>query len=129
MLFSLLYVHCDKQSNDLVRTRSISVPAPTDSNCVCGQKRSQLHPFSCAHARKHRQHLWCKKRLRQLTPDEVLGTPEGVTAFAKWAPADLVRDSLQGQHSILFSHTCQINVLYYIIYYEITKFLTGHAEF
>ena len=59
----------------------------TDSNCLCGQKRSQLHPFSCAYARKHRQHLWCNKRLRQLTPDEVLGTPEGVTAFAKWAPA------------------------------------------
>ena len=59
----------------------------TDSNCVCGQKRAQLHPFSCAHARKHRLHLWCNKRQRQLAPDEVLGTPEGVTAFAKWAPA------------------------------------------
>ena len=59
----------------------------TDSNCLCGQKRSQLHPFSCAYARKHRLHLWCNKRLRQLAPDEVLGTPEGVAAFAKWAPA------------------------------------------
>ena len=29
----------------------------------------------------------CNKRQRQLGPDEVLGTPEGVTAFAKWAPA------------------------------------------
>ncbi len=29
----------------------------------------------------------CKKRLRQLTPDEVLSTLERVTVFAKWAPA------------------------------------------
>lgn len=27
----------------------------TDStNCLCGQKRAHFHPFSCAHARKHR---------------------------------------------------------------------------
>ena len=59
----------------------------TDIHCVCGQKRAQLHPFSCAHARKHKPHLWCKKLQRQLAPEEVLGTPEGVEAFAKWAPA------------------------------------------
>ena len=59
----------------------------TDSNCVCGQKRAQLHRLGCAHAMKHRLHLWCDKRQRQLAPDEVLGTPEGVTAFAKWEPA------------------------------------------
>lgn len=59
----------------------------TDSNCLCGQKRSQLHPFSCTYARKYRLHLRCNKRQRQLAPDEVLGTPEGVTVFAKWAPA------------------------------------------
>ena len=58
----------------------------TDSNCLCGQKRSQMHPFSCTCARKHRLHLWCNKRQRQLAPDEVLGTPEGVTVCAKWAP-------------------------------------------
>ena len=44
-------------------------------------------PVSCAHARRHTLHLWCNKRQRQLAPDEVLGTSEGVTAFAKWAPA------------------------------------------
>ena len=36
---------------------------------------------------EHRLHLWCKKRQRQLSPEEVLGTPEGVAVFAKWAPA------------------------------------------
>ena len=36
---------------------------------------------------EHRLHLWCKKRQRQLSPKEVLGTPEGVAVFAKWAPA------------------------------------------
>lgn len=59
----------------------------TDSNCLCGQKRLRLHPFRCAYTREHRQHLWSIKSLRQLTPDEVLGTPEGVAAFAMWAPA------------------------------------------
>ena len=59
----------------------------TDLHCVCGQKRAQLHPFSCAHAKKHKPHLWCKKLQRQLAPEEVLGTPEGVGAFAKRAPA------------------------------------------
>ena len=59
----------------------------TDAECVCGQRRAQLHPFSCPKAREHRLHLWCKKRQRQLSPEEVLGTPEGVAVFAKWAPA------------------------------------------
>ena len=59
----------------------------TDTECVCGQRRAQLHPFSYPKAREHRSHLWCKKRQRQLTPGEVLGTPEGVAVFAKWAPA------------------------------------------
>ena len=59
----------------------------TDTYCVCGQKRAQLHPFSCPKAREHRPHLWCTKRQKQLAPEEVLGTPEGVAIFAKWAPA------------------------------------------
>lgn len=42
---------------------------------------------------------------------------------------DLGRDSLRGQCSILYSHNCQLNILYNIIYYYITKILTGHAEF
>ena len=37
----------------------------TDTHCVCGQKQAQLHPFSCAHARKHKPHLWCEKLQRQ----------------------------------------------------------------
>lgn len=40
-----------------------------------------------AHASKQKPHLWCKKLQRQLAPEEVLGTPEGVATFAKWAPA------------------------------------------
>lgn len=31
-------------------------------------------------------YIWCQKRQRQLAPEEVLGTPEGVAVFAKWAP-------------------------------------------
>ncbi len=55
--------------------------------CVFRQRRAQLHPFSCPKAREHRLHLWCKKRQRQLSPEEVLRTPEGVAVFAKCAPA------------------------------------------
>ncbi len=47
---------------------------------------SSLQQFSCPNAREHRSHLWCKKRQRQLSPEEVLGSPEGVAVFAKWAP-------------------------------------------
>ena len=35
----------------------------------------------------HKSHLWCKKRQRQLSPEKVLGSPEGVAVFAQWAPA------------------------------------------
>ncbi len=59
----------------------------TGTYCVCGQKRAQLHPFSCTNAREHRLHLWCKKQQKQLALEEVLETPEGVTVFAKCAPA------------------------------------------
>lgn len=61
----------------------------TDSNCVCGQKRAQLHPFSRAHARKHRLHLWCNKRQRQLASNEVLGTD----SFCKVGTRDRVVSS------------------------------------
>ena len=59
----------------------------TDTHCVCGQKRAQLHPFSCPKAREYRQHLWCTKRRKQQAPEEVLGTLEGVAIFAMWASA------------------------------------------
>ena len=58
-----------------------------DLHCQCGQKRAQLHPFSCPKARPHRGKLLCKKLGRQLSPEEVLGTPEGVKVFAEWSPA------------------------------------------
>ena len=54
---------------------------------MCGQKRAQLHPFSCPNARQHRSHLWCKKQRKPLATEEVLGNSEGVAIFAKWAPA------------------------------------------
>ena len=44
----------------------------TDTYCTCGQKRAQLHPFSCPSAREHRPQLWCKRRQKQLAPEEVL---------------------------------------------------------
>ena len=40
-----------------------------DLNCLCGQKRSQFHPLSYAYIRKHRRHLWCNKRQKQLSHD------------------------------------------------------------
>ena len=49
--------------------------------------RSFTRLVTCSHARKHGPHLWCTKLHRQLAPEEVLGTLEGVAAFAKWAPA------------------------------------------
>lgn len=59
----------------------------TDTDCVCRQRRARLHPFSCPKAREYRSHLWCKKQQRQLSPEEMLETPEGVAVFAKWVPA------------------------------------------
>ena len=59
----------------------------TDLYCTCGQKRAQLHPFSCPNARAHRSLLWCKKTRRHLGPEEILGTPKGALIFAEWAPA------------------------------------------
>lgn len=58
-----------------------------DLRCGCGQRRSQLHPFSCSNARAHRAKLWCKTQKGQLTPAEILGTPEGIKLFAEWPPA------------------------------------------
>ena len=45
--------------------------------------RSELCPFSCLKARPHRGRQLCRKPGRQLLPDEVLGTPEGVEIFAE----------------------------------------------
>ncbi len=41
----------------------------TDTHYVCGQKRAQLHPFSCPKAREYRPHLWCTKRQKLLQVD------------------------------------------------------------
>lgn len=54
-----------------------------DLHCQCGQNCAQLHPFSCPKARPHRGRLLYRKLGRQLSPDEVLGTPEGVEIFAE----------------------------------------------
>lgn len=51
------------------------------------KKRAQLHPFSCPKARPHRVKLLCKTLGRQLLPEEVLGTPEGVKVYAEWSLA------------------------------------------
>lgn len=59
----------------------------TDTHCMCGQKRAQLHPFSCPLGRTHRALLKCRRTHRELRPEEVLGSPEGVAVFAQWAPA------------------------------------------
>ncbi len=59
----------------------------TDTHCGCGQKRAQLHPFSCLLGRTHRALLMCRRTHRELRPEEVLGSPEDVAVFAKWAPA------------------------------------------
>lgn len=58
-----------------------------DLLCSCGRKRAQLHPFSCTNARVNRAKLWCGKKQRYLTADEVLGTQEGALVFQEWAPA------------------------------------------
>ena len=59
----------------------------TDTHCMCGQKRAQLHPFSCPLGRTHSALLKCRRTHRELRPEEVLGSPEGVAVFAQWAPA------------------------------------------
>lgn len=43
--------------------------------------------YLCTCKETHRPHLGCDKLQRQLASEEVLGTREGVAAFAKWAPA------------------------------------------
>ena len=58
-----------------------------DLHCQCGQKRAQLHPFSCPRARPHRGKLLCRKLGRQPSPEEVLGTSERVEIFAERGPA------------------------------------------
>lgn len=58
-----------------------------DLHCQCGKKRDRLHPFSCPKARPQRGILLCKKLGRQLSPKEVLGTPERVKVFAEWSLA------------------------------------------
>ena len=35
----------------------------------------------------HRAKIWCEKKQRQLTADEILGTKEGTLVFREWAPA------------------------------------------
>lgn len=58
-----------------------------DLLCSCGKQRAQLHPFSYTNACMHRAKLWCAKKRRHLTADEVLGTQEGALVFQEWAPA------------------------------------------
>lgn len=58
-----------------------------DIHCTCGQRRAQLHLFSCHFGRMHRALLQCKNTHRELGPEEVLGSREGVIAFAQRAPA------------------------------------------
>ncbi len=58
----------------------------TDLRCECGYRRTQLHPFSCPNARPHRDKITSNLG-KQLSPDELLGTPEGIKKFSEWALA------------------------------------------
>lgn len=51
--------------------------------CKCGKRRSQLPPFSCSISRPHRAKLFSKAEKRQLNPEEILGTPEGIRIFCR----------------------------------------------
>lgn len=57
----------------------------TDVEYVYRQRQAQLYPFSYSKVREHRLHLWYKNCQRQLSPEKVLKTSEGVTVFAKRA--------------------------------------------
>lgn len=46
-------------------------------------KLCTIHPFSYPKARRHKSKLRCKKPWRQLSPGNVLGTPEG-KGCAEW---------------------------------------------
>ena len=59
----------------------------TDSNCLCGQNRSQLHPFSCTYAPKHRYTYGATNVKGNWHLMRYLASLRGVTVFAKWAPA------------------------------------------
>ncbi len=53
----------------------------------CGRRCSQLHYFFLSERQLGLDKLWCKKLGRQLTSEEILGTPEGVRIVAEWVPA------------------------------------------
>lgn len=59
----------------------------TDENCVCQERRAQVHSFSNLNAKEHWLYLWCKKRQKQLSPEEVLRPLEKITFFTKQASA------------------------------------------
>lgn len=58
-----------------------------NSNCLCGQKQSQLYLLSCTYIRKYNLHLWSNKCLKKIAPDEVFEITKKVAAFTKQAPA------------------------------------------
>ena len=100
-----------------------------DVHCRCGQKRSRLHPFSCPHARLHRAKLFSLADRRPFTPNEILGTAQGVKIFAEWAPktelfrrnrgygepAGLKELSLDGRS---FDHPVKLQQVYYFVAYH-----------
>ena len=55
-----------------------------DVHCKFGQKRSQLHPFSCLNARLHRAKLFSLTNKKPLTPNKILGIAERIRIFAEW---------------------------------------------
>lgn len=54
-----------------------------DIRYKCGQRRSRLHPFSCANVRPYRAKLFSITEKRSLTTKKVLGTTQGVKMFAE----------------------------------------------
>ena len=56
-----------------------------DVQCKCGQKQSQLHPFSCLHIRLYRAKLFSLIDKRPFSPDKILGIVKEIKLFAEWA--------------------------------------------
>ena len=71
-----------------------------DTRCRCGQRRSRLHPFSCADARPHRARLFSIAHKRPLSAKEVLGTTQGGKKFAEWAPKTELFERKRGHEEL-----------------------------
>lgn len=90
------------QVTTILRITTIDLDMKKSMSIACAARGGRDFILFLARTRSHRAKLFSLTEKRPLTPNEILGTAEGIKLFAEWAPkTELFRRNRHGESAEL----------------------------